>query len=112
MKAGVVYLITCLSCGEEYVGETRRPVCVRITEHLDGLAKGRSSTPLSAHSRLCHENATFDTAVTILSHEPQTIARKTLEAFWIASRNPKINRKEECVAVTNELAPFQTLYGF
>ncbi|EYC28795.1 hypothetical protein Y032_0007g3433 [Ancylostoma ceylanicum] len=38
-------------------------------------------------------------------HEPETLARKTLEAFWIMARIPKISRKDECIAVTNELAP-------
>lgn len=37
----------------------------------------------------------------------KVIARKTLEAFWItAKKKPKINRTEECVAISNEMAPF------
>ncbi|VDP62610.1 unnamed protein product, partial [Heligmosomoides polygyrus] len=51
-------------------------------------------------------------AVTILARESDVSARKTLEALWIASRNPKINRKDECVAVTQELAPFVGLSNF
>ncbi|VDP11834.1 unnamed protein product [Heligmosomoides polygyrus] len=60
----------------------------------------------------CHGGAMVQVAVTILARESDVSARKTLEAFWIASRNPKINRRDECVAVTQELAPFVGLCGF
>ncbi|VDO25024.1 unnamed protein product [Heligmosomoides polygyrus] len=53
-----------------------------------------------------------EVAVTILARERDVTARRTLEAFWIAARNPKINRKEECIAVTQELAPYVDLCGF
>ncbi|VDP02657.1 unnamed protein product, partial [Heligmosomoides polygyrus] len=43
-------------------------------------------------------------AVTILARKRDITARRTLEAFWIAARNPKINRKEECIAVTSTSA--------
>ena len=112
MESGVVYLITCQTCGDQYVGETGRPLCVRVKEHLDGLEKSKLSTPLGAHRRQRHDDQHYDVAVTILSQEPDTVARKTLEAFWIASKTPKINRKEECIAVTTELAPYQALCGF
>ena len=112
MESGVVYIITCLSCGDQYIGETGRPLCVRIKEHLDGLQKSKTCTPLGAHRRQCHENQLFETSVTILSRETEVVARKTLEAFWITSKNPKMNRKDECIAVTNELALYQNLCGF
>ncbi|VDL82204.1 unnamed protein product [Nippostrongylus brasiliensis] len=49
--------------------------------------------------------------VAILSRESEISARKTLEALWIAVRNPTINRKEERVEVTQELAAFADLCG-
>ncbi|VDL65011.1 unnamed protein product [Nippostrongylus brasiliensis] len=109
---GVVYLITCQSCKEEYVGETGRPLCVRVKEHLDGLRRGTLSTPLGEHKVRRHEGLPIEVAVSILAREPDVAARRTLEAFWIAARAPKINRKEECIAVTQELAPFADLCGF
>ena len=112
MISGTIYLITCQACGDEYVGETGRPLCIRIKEHLDGLCKSKSSTPLGIHRRLCHENAEIQIGVTILSREPEIIARRTLEAFWITAKSPKMNRKDECIAITNELALYQNLCGF
>ncbi|VDP55764.1 unnamed protein product [Heligmosomoides polygyrus] len=61
---------------------------------------------MGEHRVDCHGGAMLQVAVTILARESDVSARKTLEAFWIASRNPKINRRDECVAETQELAPF------
>lgn len=112
MTTGVVYLITCRICGDEYVGETGRPLCIRVKEHLDGIRKSSVATPLGEHRVRCHGGNHFDVEVSILAREPDIVARRTLEAFWIAARAPKINRKEERVAVTRELAPFADLCGF
>ncbi|EYC13370.1 hypothetical protein Y032_0044g948 [Ancylostoma ceylanicum] len=112
MMSGVVYLITCRTCGDEYVGETGRPICVRIKEHLDGLNKSKISTPLVRHRRSNHEISDIQIGVSILSTEPEIIARKTLEACWIAAKSPKMNRKGECIAITNELALYQDLCRF
>ena len=111
MCSGVIYSITCRLCGDEYIGETGRPLHVRIREHLDGLRKSKMLTPLGTHRRLCHDNTEFEVAVSILAREAEISARKTLEAFWISARNPKMNRKDECVAITQELAPFLELCG-
>ncbi|KAK6752964.1 hypothetical protein RB195_004013 [Necator americanus] len=51
-------------------------------------------------------------AATILAHESDVLARKTLEAFHITAKSPIMNRKEECIAVTNDLAPYQDLCRF
>ncbi|EYB83279.1 hypothetical protein Y032_0338g2923 [Ancylostoma ceylanicum] len=83
MVSGGVYLITCQSCGDQYIGETGRPLCIRIKEHLDAMTRSRVTTALGGHRRHSHGNSSFEVAVTILSSEPEIVARKTLEAFWI-----------------------------
>ena len=103
---GVVYLILCRGCGQEYVGETARPLYVRVKEHLDGKAKLRLSTALGAHRIQAHSGADFEIEVKILAYEPKTSGRKMLEALWIHAKNPQISRKEECLAVTRELTPY------
>ena len=60
MCMGTVYSISCLKCGEEYIGETGRPLCVRAKEHLDGTEKSRISTPLGAHKIWTHAGEHID----------------------------------------------------
>ncbi|KAK6740014.1 hypothetical protein RB195_008467 [Necator americanus] len=111
MISGVVYRITCRLCGDDYIGETGRPLCIRVKEHLDGLAKSKTFTPLGAHRRICHPNSEVEVEVRILSYESEITARRTLEAFWITAKSPKMNKKDECIAITNELSPYQDLCG-
>ncbi|VDO23031.1 unnamed protein product [Heligmosomoides polygyrus] len=111
MVSGVVYLITCSQCKEEYIGETGRPLWVRMKEHMNGLNKCKHSTPLGEHRLRSHAGAIFGVAVTVLAREADITVRKTLEALWIASRHPVTNRREERVMVTQELAPFADLCG-
>lgn len=82
---------------------------MRIKEHLDGKEKLRASTALGYHRLHCHEGEDFEVKVEILGHEVQTSARKALEAFWIYSRDPKVNRKGECLYITRELKPYLRL---
>ncbi|KAK6763666.1 hypothetical protein RB195_024115 [Necator americanus] len=106
LRSGVIYLISCTNCGEEYIGETARPLYVRIKEHLSGKNRLRGWTPLGAHRTQKHDGADFEIRVQILAHETKTLARKSLEAFWIQAKNPKMNRKGECLSITRELAPY------
>ena len=45
MTSGVIYLMSCTSCGDEYIGETKRLLCSRVLEHLDGLKRSRPDPP-------------------------------------------------------------------
>ncbi|VDP13499.1 unnamed protein product [Heligmosomoides polygyrus] len=107
----VVYLIKCMGCNGEYIGETGRPLGERVKEHLGVLRRCDIAGPLGEHRLRCHNGAGIDVAVTILAREFEISARKTLEALWIAARNPTINRKEERVPVIQELAPYVDLCG-
>ena len=109
MISGTVYQISCKVCGENYIGETGRPLCLRIREHLEGKRSLRKSTLLGAHRVNNHSNNDFEVQVTILAQETDIATRKTMEAFWIRSRCPQMNRKDECLAITNELAPYLDL---
>ena len=105
MISGTVYLI-CKICGDEYIGETGRPLSVRIKEHLDGKTKNKSNTPLGTHRAQKHNGVDFEINVTILAQEPKISARKILEAFWIKSKNPKMNNRDECLQITHDLARY------
>ena len=110
MCSGIVYLITCETCGDEYIGETGRPLCVRIKEHLDGKANKKSNTPLGAHRTQKHNGVDFEINVTILAQEPKISARRVLESFWIKSKNPKMNSKDECLHITHDLIRYIRLF--
>ena len=106
MSSGTIYLIMCDICGDEYIGETGRPLCVRIKEHLDGKRKIKENTPLGAHRIRSHGGGDFDIKVRILAQDAKTSTRKILEAFWINAKNPQLNRREECLDITRDLAPY------
>ena len=105
-RVRTIYLISCNTCGHEHISETGRPLYIRIKEHLDGKQKTRLSTPLGAHPAQKHNEDDFGVKVMISAHESKTSARKTLEAFWIIAKGPKINRKEGYVIITRDLLPY------
>ncbi|KAK6744832.1 hypothetical protein RB195_011507 [Necator americanus] len=86
-------MISCEQCGDEYIGETARPLCVRIKEQLEGKKKSCDSTALGGHRVRCHNGEDFEVKITISEREPGIAARKT---------GPKMNRKEESLCITRE----------
>ncbi|EYC07296.1 hypothetical protein Y032_0071g578 [Ancylostoma ceylanicum] len=108
-KTGVVYQIKCLSCDALYIGETGRILSTRVKEHLASKRRRSLISALGRHRRDDHGGEDFDVACTILAQETEITARKTMEAFWISVRNPKMNNRNECLAITNELLPFVSL---
>ena len=94
------------ACGERYIGETGRPLYVRIKEHLVGRLRAKTNTPLGLHRAQKHNGESFDIEVTILAQERKTSARKILEAFWINSMCPEINRREECRVNTRDMEQY------
>ena len=103
---GVVYEIECLTCKATYIGETGRSLSVRISEHMAGKRRESLMTPLGRHRREAHGGRDYSVKCSILAHESEISARKTLEAFWIFSRNPSMNNKNECLSITSDFLPF------
>ncbi|XGW35820.1 hypothetical protein V3C99_019196 [Haemonchus contortus] len=103
---GVIYQIECRACGSTYIGETGRQLAVRTKEHLAGMRRGSLMTPLGRHKAEEHNNNNFEIKCTILAQETEISARKALEAFWIFQRNPKMNGRDECPSITNDLLPY------
>ena len=75
-------------------------------QHLKGKSLSRASTPLGAHRIQKHSAGDFQVKVSILAYEAEIAARKTLEVLWIRAKVPAMNRRDECLPVTNELAPY------
>ena len=99
----------CMQCGDHYIGETACPLCLRIKEHLRGKTLSHASTLLGAHRIQKHSGSDFTVKVSILAHETEIVSRKTLEAFWIRAKAPAMNRRDEYLPVTDELAPYLEL---
>ena len=80
LSSNVIYLITCISCGIRYVGQTSRPVHLRIKEHLGHISAGRP-TPVASHfSTSC---SLTDFSFTVLEHCPNEEKRLKKENQWI-----------------------------
>ncbi|EYB87797.1 hypothetical protein Y032_0257g408 [Ancylostoma ceylanicum] len=108
-KLGVVYQIECLECHALYVGETGRVLSVRIKEHLASKRRGSLTSPLGRHKNEVHGGNDFGIKCNILTYETEVSARKALEAFWIAARNPKMNNRNECLSITSDFLPYISL---
>ena len=93
-QRGVVYLLRCLLCSEEYVGETQRPVRTRLQEHHNQARNRCKETPWGMHmlshpEQIVGKNPVF--AATILAIENNVTTRRTREAIEIRDRRPSIN---------------------
>ena len=86
-QCGVIYEITCNTCQEQYVGETKRQFKIRFKEHTD------MKHPNSAITEHIQETGhTFDIDNTkILGKEEGKTRRQILEALKIHQRNPALN---------------------
>ena len=97
MKPGCVYQLNC-ECGEIYIGESGRPLHIRITEHLRVIArphlKSHIDKPLATHRMEKHTTQPSVT-VTILHCCTSTVKRRIMEAFAIKTFQPKLNKKQE-----------------
>ena len=108
-KVGVVYQLECLSCGATYIGETGRTLAIRVKEHLASKRRCSLTAPLGKHRHEAHGGDDFEIKGSILAYEKEVSARKLLEAFWISSRQPAMNNRSECLAITTEFMPFVPL---
>ena len=88
-KSCIIYEGIC-SCGDNYIGETKRIAQFRFDEHN---TPGKKSEP-SKHL-LENSNHVFDWSI-ITSASRSVFKRKILEAFYIAKFKPSLNDQLEC----------------
>lgn len=79
-SSNVVYLLVCKRCGISYVGQTSRPLHLRISQHLSDISSG-SNTSVAAHFRTAC--AYRDFSFTALEHCPNLERRLQKENSWI-----------------------------
>lgn len=89
-----VYLISCNTCGDKYIGETGRSFCIHNSERL----------PLGMHKLQMHYGEKdFDVEVATLRQDSEKSIRKILEAFLINAKKREMNCGEECFEIIHEL---------
>ena len=88
-KTGVVYKITCNDCPNMYIGETKRPLFMRIDEHN----KGKTAV-LTTHSNTLHYTFNFKKPE-VIDEETNWGKRKVSESMQIQLHHPTINLKED-----------------
>ena len=88
MKSNVVYNITCPRCQSCYVGQTRRQLQRRFSEHL-------SRGPVKTHMEGCNVTIDHRNIDIIGSTTRGEKSLLTLEALYQRTLNPSINTKDE-----------------
>ena len=80
----VIYLITCATCGKQYVGETGRTMECRVGEHCADARLNRRDKQVGRHFNLPNHNA-CKISVICIDRPPKNdiIMRKILEKQWI-----------------------------
>ena len=82
LSEGVVYCLTCVACGKQYVGQTGRSMRHRFVGHRYHFRT--KFTTLYQHLRRVHGQSTFDMDLTLLTQVPTLPERLRVEAEWIA----------------------------
>jgi predicted GIY-YIG superfamily endonuclease/uncharacterized protein (UPF0335 family) len=86
-----VYSIKC-SCSREYIGETKRPLNVRIKEHKENTKKGLTEkSKIAQHCWSENHNMLWDEA-SIIHREPHFYKRKVIEASYIKLADQPISQ--------------------
>ncbi|EYC11329.1 hypothetical protein Y032_0051g2148 [Ancylostoma ceylanicum] len=96
---GTVYMITCSTCGQRYIGETGRPLRERLNEHRRALTSPQSypTNSFSRHRTAVHTREPPPLLeVTVLHrHLEHPVERKIMEAREIKRHRPEINSRDE-----------------
>ena len=96
-KRGVIYSLRCNFCGEEYIGESQRPLRTRLKEHQLQARNRTKYTPWGEHMDK-HRNEQVEKkpvfAAKILAIEGDSNTRKAREAIEIRDKKPSINKSK------------------
>jgi hypothetical protein len=92
-KCGVIYKVDCSRCDGFYIGETGRPLNVRIDEHEKSAKEGNLKSALSEHQ--LNEGYKIDFESTkVIQQVQEKGSRKVAEAIQIRIHKPTLNRDQ------------------
>ena len=88
---GVVYLVTCLKCGKQYVGQTGRSARTRCMEHLRNLKSKTEATGEHFNEKGHHyKDFQFHIIEKVIPNTPQMRIQR--ENYWIQTLDTKTPR--------------------
>ena len=88
---GPIYSINCDNCREEYVGETERPLRLRMKEHVDSVEKRDIKSALGKHTAKTGHSQYGWEHTDIIDSDYRLDQRKIKEAIHIRLRRPQLN---------------------
>ena len=96
-KKNVVYSIDCCLCGEQYIGETKRQVRSRLSEHHFQARNKSDGTAWGEHMRMKYPQVVLDKEPvfvngSVLATAEQAPTRKYQEAVEIRDKQLAVNR--------------------
>jgi hypothetical protein len=97
-RKNCVYLLTCMPCGQRYVGSTIRALHERIREHT---FSGRGSM-IHGHLLTCGRG-TARAQVEIVAHERDEVNTRLREAIVIKRLRPQLNTQEDSDLISHIL---------
>ena len=97
--SGVVYKFSCGSCNTSYIGQTKRHLKVRMSEHmgishLTGKRSNRTTGHLTAvqeHTLSCDHFIDYDN-FSVLAHAKNSFMLELKESLFIIRDNPVLNK--------------------
>ena len=94
LASEVVYRINCSDCDGSYIGETKRPMGVRLKEHRASLCNGHLQASAVAEHAMDTGHGIKWSEATALDSSRTTISRRVKEALWIRREGPRLNRDQ------------------
>ena len=98
LRSFVVYKFTCAGCNACYIGETKRHLKTRITEHLETDKSSHVHKHLNDNEncrRVCHKNC-FE----VIDSASSSFRLKVKEAIHITWSKPSLNKQVNHVSMT------------
>ena len=90
--SNVIYLIKCLKCDEQYVGQTGRKFLERIKEHVNYVRSKKLNQPTGFHFNLPgHNLSNLQATIIEKCSVKSTMFRETREEFFIKRFKTKYN---------------------
>ena len=92
----VYYLLTCESCDDQYVGETKRQLNYRIKSHNSDIRLKKNGLPIVKHFEKCSP-ANFNVTAIEKCRSRDSYIRKARECFCCKLLQPKIDAEKQIV---------------